>query len=242
MKAEELLEQLLKSGKEIAQQGQELAAKGVEQAKEGIEYVKGQVDFPEPGPERDELLKNLGAGAAVGGLLALLVGTKSGRKVLSPVIKIGSVAALGTIGYKAYQRWQEKNGQAAAGKPIIHLEGPAVKQRSEAILQAMIGAAKADGQIDSDERNAIMKHVQSCSLEAEAATMFMDALQKPANAEEIAKLSDSAEMGVELYLASLAVTGVGNDKDEQYLDELAEKLNLAPELVQEIRTEAVAAA
>ena len=242
MNAEELLEQLLKSGKEIAQQGRDLANQGVDQAKEGIEYVKGQINFPEPGPERDEMIKKLGTGAAVGGLLALLVGTKSGRKVLSPVIKIGSVAALGTLGYKAYQRWQEKNGQAAQGKPVIQLEGPAVKERSQAILKAMIGAAKADGEIDAGEREAIMQHVKSCGLEAEATTMFMDALQKPANAEEIAAISDSPEMGVELYLASLAVTGLGNDKDEAYLSELAGKLNLPSDLVEEIRSEAVAAA
>ena len=91
MNAEELLEQLMQTGKDLAQQGRELAAKGMEQAKDGIDYVKANVEIPEPGPERDELLKNLGAGAAAGGILALLVGTKSGRKVLSPVIKILSL-------------------------------------------------------------------------------------------------------------------------------------------------------
>ena len=239
MNAEELLEKLLQSGKEIAQQGRDLAAKGVEQAKEGIEYVTDSIDFPEPGPERDQLLKNLGAGAAVGGLLALLVGTKSGRKVLSPVIRIGSVAALGALGYKAYQRWQEKSGQAVEGKPIIHLEGPAVKERSLAILQAMIGAANADGKIDLEEREAIMRHVESCELESEAAKTFMDALQKPADSAQIAALSDSPEMGVELYLASLAVTGAGNSADEAYLSELATNLNLPSDLVEEIRSEAI---
>lgn len=242
MDAEQLLEQLLQTGKEIAQQGRELAAKGMEQAKEGIDYVKENVEIPEPGPERDELLKNLGAGAAAGGLLALLVGTKSGRKVLSPVIKLGSVAALGTLGYKAFQRWQEQNGQSATGKPIMHLEGPAVHERSVAILRAMIGAAKADGNIDADEQAAIMKNVESFQLEAEAAKLFMGELQKPANADEIAALSDSPEMGVELYLASLAVTGIGDEQDEKYLSELAGKLELPAELVEEVRNEALAPA
>ena len=94
MDAEQLLEQLLQSGKELAQQGRELAAKGMEQAQEGVDYLKNNIEIPEPGPERDELLKKLGKGAAVGGILALLVGTKSGRKVLSPVIKLGSILSL----------------------------------------------------------------------------------------------------------------------------------------------------
>lgn len=242
MNAEELLEQLMQTGKDLAQQGRELAAKGMEQAKDGIDYVKANVEIPEPGPERDELLKNLGAGAAAGGILALLVGTKSGRKVLSPVIKIGSVAALGTLGYKAFQRYQEQNGLTSEGKPIMQLEGPAAQQRSVAILQAMIGAAKADGNIDADEQGAIMKHVESCKLEAEAAKMFMGELQKPANADEIAALSDSPEMGVELYLASLAVTGVGGEQDEKYLSDLASKLKLPADLVKEVREEAMAPA
>ena len=242
MDAEQLLEQLLQSGKELAQQGRELAAKGMEQAQEGVDYLKNNIEIPEPGPERDELLKKLGKGAAVGGILALLVGTKSGRKVLSPVIKLGSIAALGTVGYKAYQRWQEKNGQIAGENSYNHLEGPAAADRSMAILQAMIGAAKADGEIDADERGAIMQHVESCSLQSEAAELFMTEMQKPADAAAIATLSSSPEMGVELYLASLAVTGIGDEQDEKYLATLAENLNLQPELVDEIRSEALASA
>ena len=180
------------------------------------------------------------AGAAVGGLLALLVGTKSGRKALSPVIKIGSVAALGALGYKAYQKWQEKSGQSAEGKPINHLEGPAVKERSTAILQAMIGAANADRNIDVEEREAIMKHVEACELESEAATIFMDSLQNPVVPSQIAALSNSPEMSVELYLASLAVTGIGDPTDEAYLSDLAASLNLAPELIEEIRAQVIA--
>ena len=106
MDAKALLEQLLQSGKKIAEQGiaqsSELATKGKELAEQGMDYAQEKFNFPEAGPERDKFLKNLGVGAAAGGVLALLVGTKSGRKVLSPAVKLGSLAALGGLGYKIY--------------------------------------------------------------------------------------------------------------------------------------------
>jgi len=93
MNAQELLEQLLASGKQ-------LAAKGKELADDGADYASQYIEIPEAGPERDELMKKVGAGVGAAGLLALLLGTKTGRKTLSPAIKVGSVAALGALGYK----------------------------------------------------------------------------------------------------------------------------------------------
>jgi uncharacterized membrane protein YebE (DUF533 family) len=45
-------------------------------------------------------------------------------------------------------------------------------------------------------------------------------------------------MAVELYLASLLVTGQKNDAETAYLADLASKLELTAELVEEIHREA----
>ena len=45
-------------------------------------------------------------------------------------------------------------------------------------------------------------------------------------------------MAIELYLASLLVTGQKNEAEKSYLSDLAEALKLAPELVSEIQREA----
>lgn len=50
-------------------------------------------------------------------------------------------------------------------------------------------------------------------------------------------MSDSPEMGVELYLASMVVTGEKNADEQKYLSELASELKLDPALVQNLRTE-----
>ena len=113
MDTQQFLEDLLKSGSALAEQGKAMAIEGMAKAKEGLAEAKEglaeakeriEMQIPEAGPERDKMIQQLGVGAAAGGLLALLVGTKSGRKILSPAIKLGSLAALGTVGYKVYQK------------------------------------------------------------------------------------------------------------------------------------------
>ena len=183
------------------------------------------------------MLKKLGKGAAVGGLLALLVGTSAGRKILSPAIKLGSVAALGAVGYKVFENWKQQQGITGEGTSIANLEGPAAKERSIVILRAMIGAAKADGAIDATEQATIMEQIKASGLEDSASEVLMAEMQKPLSASEIAAMADSPEMGVELYLASMVVTGEKNADEQKYLSDLASELKLDPQLVQNLRSE-----
>lgn len=233
MDAQELLEQLLASGKQ-------LAAKGKELVDEGAEHASKYIEMPEAGPERDELLKKVGVGAAATGLVALLLGTKTGRKTLSPVIKVGSVAALGALGFKAYQNWQKQNGGAEFDLSELEnkLEGEAAEKRSVAILRAMVGASKSDGQIDEAEHAVISGQIKASGIESTASGVLLEEMGKPADAARVAELSDSPAMAVELYLASLLVTGQKNEAEKNYLADLASKLELAPELVEEIHKEA----
>jgi uncharacterized membrane protein YebE (DUF533 family) len=54
---------------------------------------------------------------------------------------------VGGLAYKAFNEWQQGQGGAApvdTGTPIDQLAEPAANKRSEAIVRAMIMAAKAD--------------------------------------------------------------------------------------------------
>ena len=55
-------------------------------------------------------------GAAVGGVLGLLLGSRGGRRLGGKAVKMGSVVALGALAWKAYGDWQRQN--AAAGAPV----------------------------------------------------------------------------------------------------------------------------
>src|SRR5262249_10080362 len=56
-----------------------------------------------------EFLANnrLGAGAALGGLGALVLGTGAGRSLAGSAVKFGSLALIGGLAYQAYQNYQQ---------------------------------------------------------------------------------------------------------------------------------------
>jgi uncharacterized membrane protein YebE (DUF533 family) len=64
---------------------------------------------------------------------------------------------LGVIAYKAYGNWQAQQGTAPRTEPqtLDRLPMAQVEQHSQAILKALVAAAKADGHIDARERELI---------------------------------------------------------------------------------------
>jgi|GEM_PF-323332 len=85
----------------------------------------------------------------------------------------------------AFLIWFRNPVQTPPGRtltPTQTASTPAQIEKAVKLLNEMIGDAKTDGEIDEDERTAIIEHVESRDLESAAAGMFMDALQKTANA------------------------------------------------------------
>ena len=220
-----IFEQLLSSGQELAAKGRGVAERGL-----GV---------PDSGDERSAMLSGLGKGAAVGGLLALLLGTRAGRRLAGSAIKLGSLAALGGLAYTTYQKWQRsQSAPADFGTPIGELTGDAVSTRSVTLLKAMIAAAKADGHIDADEAANIRKQIAHMGLESEFAKMVDDELERPLNPREIAALADSPAAAAEIYLTSMMVLDVDSPQERAYLDQLAEHLGLPQQYVSELEAEA----
>ncbi len=243
MDANQLLEDLLQSAKTIAEDGKAYASEGLDIAKEQFAGLKERVELqiPEAGPERDAMLRNLGVGAAAGGLLALLVGTKSGRKMLSPAVKLGSLAALGGLGYKVYTEWQKQNQQTDSGASIANLEGSAASDRSVAILRAMIMAAQADGVIDDEEKKKIADQIDSSGFSQGVRELLIPELEKSVDLERLAESADSAAAAVEMYLASLTVVDIQNNDERDYLDRLSAALGIDPLLQRELEVAAMTA-
>lgn len=227
MNAKELLDQLLQSGQSLAQKGKELAERGL-----GI---------PESGPEREQMINGLGKGAAVGGVLALLLGTRTGRRLAGPLLKIGGVAALGALGYSAYRKWQAGQGSSESfGTSINELAPEKAQARSLTLLRAMIAAANADGHIDDSERNAILSRMGGLTLASDHQIMLAKEIEKPLSVEELAKLSDSKSTATEVYLTSLILVDDESAEERSYLNRLAEALGLPWELVKQLEAEASA--
>lgn len=225
MDARQLLEDVLRSGKQLAEKGGAAAS--------------DRLNMPEAGPERDAMLKGLGTGAAAAGVLALLVGTKGGRKVTGTALKLGSLAAIGGVGYTAYKNWQKNQGGVDVDQNSFTgaLQGGNAESRSKTLLRAMIAAAKADGHIDAEEQEKIHSGMQSLELSDDIAEFIRSEAAKPLNVSEVAATADTPELAAEVWLASRMVIDLDNAPEKAYIESLAGALKLDSGLVQELESQ-----
>lgn len=225
MDVKTIMDQILQSGKELAAKGKDLAADKI-----GVPETEGS--------ERDAMVSGLGKGAVAGGILALLLGTKLGRRLTGKAIKYGSLAALGTVAFKAYQKYQASEGEVAdSGQPVGELDGEAAEKRSTILLKAMISAAKADGHIDDAERKAIESQLEKLNLSENSLYLIHAELEKGLDVAALADEVDTPAAAAEVYLASRMVLDVDNIEERAYLDSLAHALNLSDELVEHLELE-----
>ena len=222
MDARTLLDQLLQSGRQWVEKGRELAEE--------------KLDIPPEGEKREAMLDGMKKGALAAGALALLLGTRSGRAVTGTALRLGSVAALGGLAWKAYQEWMGDGGlgDVAPGKPLDQLEGEAADRRARQIIRAMIAAAKADGHIDEEEKKRIDEQLARMKLVEGANDFIAKELDKPLNIHDVVEGVDDPEAAVEIYLASRMVIDVDNIPERIYLKSLARELNLSDELVERL--------
>ena len=223
MDAKSFLDDLLKTGREMAAKGQ--AA------------VEKKLDIEEPGEKRDATISGLKTGAIAAGVMALLLGTKGGRRVTGSAIKLGSLAAVGGIAWQAYQNWSVKNDTLSADTKAVavnQLESDAANERSLTLLKAMIAAAKADGHIDDMEMADINQQIAALGLTGDIAGFVQAEIASPATFEELAALSNDPETGAEIYLISTMVINKENEAERAYLDALAKALELPDSLLVEL--------
>ena len=222
MDTKTFLDELLKAGRELAEKSQSIA--------------EDKLNLDSTGATREATLSGMKTGAIAAGALAILLGTKTGRKVTGSAIKLGSIAAMGGVAWKAYQIYQEKKGiTSSSAMPINELKGEEAQQRSVVLLTAMIAAAKVDGHVGHEEMAEINKQIKNLGLEGDTAKIIQEELEKPLDIEAIAALAEGEEAkAAEIYLVSAVITNKENEKERQYLDDLAKAMKIPEELLAEL--------
>ena len=219
---------------------------------------------------RKGIAENPGMAKAAGiGLAAVLLGTRSGRALTGTAVKLGGLAAVGGLAYKAYRNWQGgeaaqealPGGEAAASRTSLpgrggellpppqdtafsHDENSA-QEAARVFLTAMIAAAKSDGQIDADEQKRIFGKLNEMETGAEGKAYLMEEMMAPVDVDRIAAMATSRERAVEIYTASCMAIVTDTDAERRYLDQLAQKMGLErglAELVEKAIAEERAAA
>lgn len=214
MKTHGFLDQLMKTAQQSLGGGMESLT--------GSKDVKGAVGGP------------FGKGALVGGALGLLLGNRKARKMGGKVAVYGGLAALGVMAYKAYGEYQKQKSGATAGSmpatppatPPAALPPPDAEHHSQAILKALIAAAKADGHVDDRERELIEGEFRRIDADPQTQQWLHAELQKPLDPAEIARAATTPELASEMYLASLLAADEQNFMERAYLDELARQLKI----------------
>jgi uncharacterized membrane protein YebE (DUF533 family) len=196
------------------------------------------------------------AGGALGGAL---MSNKKARKTAGTLLKVGGIAALGGVAWKAYQGYQSSQPQAGQGNvseprasasqmrqdPVwdnvpeqrFALEEqvqPGSESSSLLLVQAMIAAACADSHIDSNERQRIMSRVDELGLAPDETALVFDALQSPLSLAQLCERVDSPELATEVYLSSLMAVERHRTEARLYLDALAFRLGLPPGLKEQL--------
>ena len=183
----------------------------------------------------------LGKGAIAGGLLGILL-TQGGRRILGSGLKIGGMAAIGGLAYRAYEDWKRgKSGDAAAlpaPDSAFSPEGEEADDLATRILQALIAAAKADGHVTPEERAVIDGQLGILGLGDEATALIVAELDAPLDVGRIAGLARSEAEATQIYAATLLVVDEKSPAEAGYLAMLAARMNLEQGLVDRLHAEA----
>ena len=177
---------------------------------------------------------DFGKGTLAGGALGLLLGRNKATRKLATY---GGLAALGMMAYRAYGDYKAQQGAAVQPQTVDRLPPPQAGLHGEAILRALVAAAKADGHLDARERQVIEGEFARIAPEAEVQHWLKAELDKPLDPAEVARTASTPEIASEMYLASLVAADEQNFMERAYLDELARQLGIDDALKQRLEQE-----
>ena len=198
------------------------------------------------------------AGGAAGGAVTSMLMSKKGKKVGKSALKLGALAAVGGLAWKAYQTYsKDKNAQTAASRPsgsYDYLPANMSESRFDAVLEddksdcgqmllvrAMIAAAYADGHIDGQEQQKIFQQVEQMDLSTADKAALFDELRSPRSIDQLLPDIRNSETAVEVYAASLLAIDQRQPASESYLQQLGDRLFIPTELRQQLHFQAASA-
>lgn len=200
-------------------------------------------------------------GGVAGGGLTSMVASKKTKKMGKSALKVGALAAVGGIAWKAYQQYSSKQGSVQAAN--LHQTRPQSNPQNNhvqfdftpaqlperafneviedtntsgqiLVMRAMIAAAYTDGRIDDNERARIFAQVEMLDLSVEEKAMLFDELRKPLSLSELVAQVPNSQTGIEVYAASASAIDMHAVESKRYLNQLSQQLCIPSELTSDI--------
>jgi uncharacterized membrane protein YebE (DUF533 family) len=152
---------------------------------------------------------------------------------------MGSMAGglLGSLAMTALQSYMDRQKSSSSpAAPELPAESASTEENEAAqtLVQVMISAAKADGEVTSAERQRILNEVTQAGAEEEERAFLQRELDKPIDLDAVLNRVRDLQMAEEAYAASLLAIEVDTPAEQQYLAYLATRLNLNAETVAQL--------
>jgi uncharacterized membrane protein YebE (DUF533 family) len=178
----------------------------------------------------------------------LLLGTSTGRGVTAGAVKLGGLAGLGGVAYKAFSNWQQSKPLMEGVPGLEQLTAPAPTgsgfhpddhshDTAQLIVRAMVATAVADGMIDPAQRATLVAQMQRAALGSEESAFLEEAIAHPMSVDEIARgVSGNSQLAAQVVAAASLVANPANVKEEDFLSRLRAALGMSADLLSQIRS------
>ncbi len=200
-------------------------------------------------------------GGIAGGAATSALTSKKGRKGATKLLKYGGVAAVGAIAWKAYKQYStnkqfdqqqyQANGSAALQQqPQIqddqnwqglqasnfrNLEvANNAQEQAQFVIKSMVAAAMADGHVDATEYQKILGKADEIGLSLEEKNLLLSEMANPMTLEQVIANCDCPQLALEVYTASHFAVDENLQSGRNYLDSLANGLQIPIELVRAV--------
>ena len=168
----------------------------------------------------------VGAGVAACGLGTVLLGTKTGRSIATSALKLGGLALISGLAYKALQNYQQGKPLITGAQQLGLTEAPngsgfetaAVSNEAATVyIRGMIAAAAADGRIDAAEQQKILGGLKQAGLDAEAEEFLAAELNRPATVDDLIAGVTTQEEAVQLFTAARIAIDLDTQEEHDFL-------------------------
>ena len=161
-------------------------------------------------------------------------GSGAGAQLLGGLV----MAALQMLGQRGASTGQSafsglagmvESGQASL--PTMDVDQ--TQRQAMTFVKAMINAAKADGQIDAEERQKIISKLSD--VDPQEVAFIQEEMRKPLNFDFFSEVTQ--DMALQVYAVSLMAITLDTDAENHYMQQLAQGLGLDPQTVNAIHAQ-----
>lgn len=179
----------------------------------------------------------------LGGLLgATLAGALFGRKASSSTVRNAALLGAGAVAWNFYRKWAAaQKARAQQGTAAALYSAGQEDPTADLVVKSLIFAARSDGKIDEQERQCIRAVLEGMLPNGCSEELLQRCLQEPLDPAAIAEQVESAEQAEDVYRLSCSVISIDEFAERDYMDALAEALQIPRARQAELEAEAAEA-